>query len=300
MIGAIETAPIVAADAASLFGGGFGRSCRTPGSEIGAATPRRQKRNRRVSPQPRCCCPQASCKPGVCRVKELSLVINGRSVKAEVEPRLNLVDFLREHQYLTATHIGCEHGVCGACTVLIDGVAARSCLTFAVAADRAAITTLEGFDNDPIMNVLREKFSEHHALQCGFCTPGMLMTARDIITRLPDADEKNSPGAGQLCRCTGYAASSRRSRVRSPPKASGQVQPSTHRPIGPVARPSGDAKDFSKPARGRGRAGAQPTPSRPQFRARLDVGPAKRRELRQSLPFLCTRRGLAFLRRSRW
>jgi len=78
-------------------------------------------------------------------VKELALVINGRSVKAEVEPRLNLVDFLREHQYLTATHIGCEHGVCGACTVLIDGAPARSCLTFAVAADRAAVTTLEGF-----------------------------------------------------------------------------------------------------------------------------------------------------------
>jgi carbon-monoxide dehydrogenase small subunit len=183
-------------------------------------------------------------------VKELSLVINGRSVKAQVEPRLNLVDFLREHQYLTATHIGCEHGVCGACTVLIDGMPARSCLTFAVAADRAAITTLEGFENDPVMNVLREKFSEHHGLQCGFCTPGMLMTARDIITRLPDADEKRIrlELSGNLCRCTGYvgiveAVKSALATV----KASGQVQLSAPRPIGPVGshRPAAP-KDFSK------------------------------------------------------
>ena len=139
-------------------------------------------------------------------VKALSLAINGRSIKAEVEPRLNLADFLREHQFLTATHIGCEHGVCGACTVLIDGAPARSCITFAVAADRAEITTLEGFENDPVMDVLREAFSEHHALQCGFCTPGMLMTARDIVTRLPDADEKRIrlELSGNLCRCTGY------------------------------------------------------------------------------------------------
>jgi carbon-monoxide dehydrogenase small subunit len=129
----------------------------------------------------------------VCIVKPLSLTINGRDVKAEVEPRLSLVDFLREHQFLTATHVGCEHGVCGACTILIDGVPARSCITFAKAADGAEITTLEGLENDPIMNVLREAFSEHHALQCGFCTPGMLMTSRDIVTRLPDADEKRSP-----------------------------------------------------------------------------------------------------------
>jgi len=139
-------------------------------------------------------------------VKELSLVINGRSIKAEVEPRLNLVDFLREHQYLTATHIGCEHGVCGACTVLIDGVPARSCLTFAVAADRAAITTLEGFGNDPIMNVLREKFSEHHALQCGFCTPGMLIAACALLAENPaPSEEQIREGiGGNLCRCTGY------------------------------------------------------------------------------------------------
>ena len=139
-------------------------------------------------------------------VKTISLAINGRDIKAEVEPRLHLADFLRENQFLTATHIGCEHGVCGACTVLIDGAPARSCITFAVAADRAAITTLEGFENDPVMDVLREAFSEHHALQCGFCTPGMLMTARDIVTRVPEADENRirQELSGNLCRCTGY------------------------------------------------------------------------------------------------
>jgi carbon-monoxide dehydrogenase small subunit len=139
-------------------------------------------------------------------VKALSLVINGRSVKAEVPPRLNLADFLREHQALTATHVGCEHGVCGACTVLIDGAPARSCITFAVAADRAEITTLEGFEGDPVMEILREAFADNHGLQCGFCTPGMLMTAHDILTRLPDADEKRIrlELSGNLCRCTGY------------------------------------------------------------------------------------------------
>jgi aerobic carbon-monoxide dehydrogenase small subunit len=139
-------------------------------------------------------------------VKALSLVINGRAVKAEVPPRLNLADFLREHQALTATHVGCEHGVCGACTVLIDGAPARSCITFAVAANRAEVTTLEGFEGDPVMDALREAFADNHGLQCGFCTPGMLMTGRDILTRLPDADEKRIrlELSGNLCRCTGY------------------------------------------------------------------------------------------------
>ena len=139
-------------------------------------------------------------------MKSISLVVNGQNVEGAVEPRTNLVDFLRDHRHLTATHIGCEHGVCGACTILIDGVPARSCITFAVAADRATVTTLEGFENDAVMDTLREAFAEHHGLQCGFCTPGMLMTARDIVTRFPDADEKRirTELAGNLCRCTGY------------------------------------------------------------------------------------------------
>jgi aerobic carbon-monoxide dehydrogenase small subunit len=170
-------------------------------------------------------------------VTPLSFVINGRGVKAEVEPRLSLVDFLREHQFLTATHVGCEHGVCGACTVLIDGAPARSCITFAVAADGAEVTTLEGLENDSVMNVLREAFAEHHALQCGFCTPGMLMTARDIVTRLADADETRIrlELSGNLCRCTGYvgivqAVQSALATVR----ASGQAEVAPRRGIGPV------------------------------------------------------------------
>jgi carbon-monoxide dehydrogenase small subunit len=136
----------------------------------------------------------------------VSLAINGSNVQAEVEPRLNLADFLREHQFLTGTHVGCEHGVCGACTVLIDGVPARSCITYAIACDGAEVTTLEGLEDDAVMNVLRDAFAEHHALQCGFCTPGMLMTARDIVLRLPQADEKRIrlELSGNLCRCTGY------------------------------------------------------------------------------------------------
>jgi aerobic carbon-monoxide dehydrogenase small subunit len=136
----------------------------------------------------------------------VSFAVNGSKVQAEVEPRLNLADFLREHQYLTGTHVGCEHGVCGACTVLIDGSPARACITYAIACDGAEVTTLEGLEHDPAMAVLREAFSEHHALQCGFCTPGMLMTARDIVLRLPQADEKRIrlELSGNLCRCTGY------------------------------------------------------------------------------------------------
>ena len=139
-------------------------------------------------------------------MRTVSLTINGRKVQAEVEPRRNLADFLREDQFLTGTHIGCEHGVCGACTVLIDGSAARSCITYAVACDGAEVRTIEGLEKDPVMARLREAFSQHHGLQCGYCTPGMLISARDIVTRLPQADEKRIrlELSGNLCRCTGY------------------------------------------------------------------------------------------------
>lgn len=181
-------------------------------------------------------------------VKALSLVINGRHIQAEVEPRLNLADFLRERQYLTATHIGCEHGVCGACTIFVDGEPARSCITFAVAADRAEITTLEGFENDPIMDILREAFSEHHALQCGFCTPGMLMMARDIVTRLPNADEKRIrlELSGNLCRCTGYVGIVEAMQsVLKTLRSSGHAAAAS-RLIGPVgSHPPTAPKDFS-------------------------------------------------------
>ena len=137
---------------------------------------------------------------------ELTLKINGEDVTANIEPRLSLADFIRDHRRLTGTHLGCEHGVCGACTVLMNGEPIRSCITFAVVADGTEITTIEGFDDDEPMAQMRQAFHENHALQCGYCTPGMLVAARDIVTRLPDADESRVrlELAGNLCRCTGY------------------------------------------------------------------------------------------------
>src|SRR5688572_15112442 len=138
--------------------------------------------------------------------KAISLTVNGRRVRAEVEPRLQLADFIREHLALTGTHLGCEHGVCGACTVEIDGAPARSCIAYAVACNGALVRTIEGYGDDAVMRDLREAFSAEHALQCGYCTPGMLVTARDIVLRLPEADEARirKELAGNLCRCTGY------------------------------------------------------------------------------------------------
>ena len=137
---------------------------------------------------------------------DLSININGEHITADVEPRLSLADFIRDRQRLTGTHLGCEHGVCGACTVLMNGEPVRSCITFAAVADGSEITTIEGFDQDEPMAQLRQAFHENHALQCGYCTPGMLVAARDIVTRLPDADEDRVrlELAGNLCRCTGY------------------------------------------------------------------------------------------------
>ncbi len=139
-------------------------------------------------------------------MSEITIKINGETVTENVEPRLSLADFVRDHRRLTGTHLGCEHGVCGACTVLMNGEPVRSCITFTVVADGTEITTIEGFDEDEPMKQLRKAFHENHALQCGYCTPGMLVAARDIVTRLPDADEARVrlELAGNLCRCTGY------------------------------------------------------------------------------------------------
>ena len=136
----------------------------------------------------------------------IALTVNGRPVERDVAPRLSLADLLREHLLLTGTHLGCEHGICGACTVEIDGEIARSCITWAVACDGARIRTIEGFDDDPLMERLRRAFTEAHALQCGYCTPGMLIAARDLVRRKsgltrPDIRREMS---GNLCRCTGY------------------------------------------------------------------------------------------------
>jgi aerobic carbon-monoxide dehydrogenase small subunit len=140
-------------------------------------------------------------------MKTVTVELNGSEVVSVVEPRETLADFLRERHQLTATHLGCEHGACGACTVLVDGVATRSCLRLAVMCDGHSVQTLEGLPSDRVMEVLRRHFHEGHALQCGFCTPGMLMTARDILLRLsrPDAQTVRHQLSGQICRCTGYA-----------------------------------------------------------------------------------------------
>ena len=136
----------------------------------------------------------------------LSLSVNGRAVSAEVEPRLHLADFLREELNLTGTHLGCEQGVCGACTLLLDGEPVRSCLTFAGACGGADVTTIEGLDKDEIAIELRAAFNREHAVQCGFCTPGMLISARDLVLRLREPDERRIRLglSGNLCRCTGY------------------------------------------------------------------------------------------------
>src|SRR6267378_1270008 len=136
----------------------------------------------------------------------IALTVNARAVKASVEPRTHLADFLRDGLDLTGTHLGCEHGVCGACTLLLDDMPARSCITYAVACDGARVTTIEGLDDDEITIELRAAFTREHALQCGYCTPGMLISARDLVLRLPVPDERQIRVglSGNLCRCTGY------------------------------------------------------------------------------------------------
>ena len=139
-------------------------------------------------------------------MNQISLNINGKPVSGSVEPRTHLADFLRDGRDLTGTHLGCEHGVCGACTILVDGAPVRSCITYAVACDGAEVVTIEGLDDDEVTRELREAFKREHALQCGYCTPGMLVSARDLVVRSLDADEHDIRVAmsGNLCRCTGY------------------------------------------------------------------------------------------------
>ena len=137
---------------------------------------------------------------------KIALTVNGRPVQGDVAPRTNLADFLREHLLLTGTHVGCEHGICGACTVEINGEIARSCITYAVTCDGSGVRTIEGFDDDALMARMRKAFMQEHALQCGYCTPGMLIAARDLVRRkqgLSRADIRTEM-SGNLCRCTGY------------------------------------------------------------------------------------------------
>jgi carbon-monoxide dehydrogenase small subunit len=144
---------------------------------------------------------------GAGKYRRIDITVNGAPLSTSVAPRTHLADFLREQRLLTGTNLGCEQGVCGACTVMIDGAPMRSCIVPAIACAGSAVRTIEDFDDDPVMSRLRAAFTAEHALQCGFCTPGFLATARDIVTRLPQADEARIrlELAGNLCRCTGYA-----------------------------------------------------------------------------------------------
>jgi carbon-monoxide dehydrogenase small subunit len=198
----------------------------------------------------------------------IELTVNNRAVNALVEPRTSLADLMRDRLDLTGTHLGCEHGVCGACTVLLDGVPARSCITYAVACEGADITTIEGLDEDEVTTELRGAFTREHALQCGYCTPGMLVSARDLVLRLPDADERRIRVglSGNLCRCTGYVGivravqsviEARRARNIVPqadggrtilgPAGSGRALGSNEQPLRPARQELASASDGVAP-----------------------------------------------------
>ena len=138
----------------------------------------------------------------------ISLVVNGEHVEANVLPRLNLADFLREHLKLTGTHVGCEHGVCGACTVRVNGDIVRSCLLLAVQTNNATVETIEGISDSGEIADLQSAFRERNALQCGFCTPGMLLAAQELLARggVPSREAIRAHLSGNYCRCTGYQA----------------------------------------------------------------------------------------------
>jgi 2-furoyl-CoA dehydrogenase 2Fe-2S iron sulfur subunit len=137
----------------------------------------------------------------------IALTLNGRKVSAEAEPRMLLSDFLRHSLASTGTHVGCEHGVCGCCTVLIDGTAVRSCLTLAMQAEGREVKTVESLATDGKLSKLQQAFQNNHALQCGFCTPGILMSFTDFLSRKPKPTEAELREvlSGHICRCTGYA-----------------------------------------------------------------------------------------------
>lgn len=136
----------------------------------------------------------------------IRLSVNAMDTRVDVEPRTSLADCLREQLRLTGTHLGCEHGVCGACTILLDGRAVRACLVLAVQAQGRSVVTIEGLSNDDALSPIQEAFRRHHGLQCGFCTPGAIVTAHALLSEEPDADEDRIRDlmSGNFCRCTGY------------------------------------------------------------------------------------------------
>ena len=137
---------------------------------------------------------------------KIRFTFNGRPVEADIPPRITLADYIRDHLGATGTHVGCEHGVCGACTILVDGAAVRSCLMLAVQAESSTVTTVEGLSPPEGLSPLQAAFRRNHALQCGYCTPGMLTTAHALLTQEPDATRERITEvmSGNLCRCTGY------------------------------------------------------------------------------------------------
>ena len=194
-----------------------------------------------------------------------TITINGRTCSLEgVASRTMLGDFLRDRLDLTGTHLGCEHGICGACTVSIDGHAARSCITLAHACSGAEITTIEGFEEDNCMAQLREAFSAEHALQCGYCTPGMLVAARDLILRHPDADEATIriEMSGNLCRCTGYMGIVHAIQRVIAQRKSDAASTTEFRkaPLGPVGAQSPATRSDSPAAQSTAAAGSQAAP----------------------------------------
>ena len=147
------------------------------------------------------------CEADVPRAHAIELTVNGNRLEAQVEPRTNLADFLRHQLGLTGTHVGCEHGVCGACTVLVDGTSVRACLMFAVQVNGRTIETVEGLAKGGQLSAIQQALSDHHGLQCGYCTPGVLMTLKELLCEtkreLSEAEVRKAL-SGNLCRCTGY------------------------------------------------------------------------------------------------
>jgi carbon-monoxide dehydrogenase small subunit len=205
-------------------------------------------------------------------VTTIGLTVNGRAVNKPIDPRTHLADFLRDQLDLTGTHLGCEHGVCGACTLLVDDMPARSCITFAAACDGARVITIEGLDDDEVATELRAAFSREHALQCGYCTPGMLVSARDLVLRLATSDEHaiRVGMSGNLCRCTGYVGivrairsviDARRGRGIAPIPGAGRHE------LGPV----GSGHGASTTSNGAARPVTASVAAQPEARAAIDV-----------------------------
>ena len=193
--------------------------------------------------------------------RTIRTTVNGAAFEREVEPRRLLADFLREDLGLTGTHVGCEHGVCGACTILLDGDSARSCLTLAVQADGAEVETVEGLGTVDALHPLQRAFREHHALQCGFCTPGMLMAALDLLRKHPSpTDREIREGlSGNLCRCTGYEHIVRAVRAAAAAEAKTEMETETEtetetEPAPAPETTSPSPREAGAGARGRGSA----------------------------------------------